>query len=662
MPKTLRRTIHPETRVIDAQTGLMEYVASDESLDSYNEIVKASGAQFSRFQKNAPFVDSHNYESIDCLLGKVVDFRVDGRRVVETVQWAIDVPSNLLAQKGFQMTAAGYLKAVSIGFIPISYVTRWDSDQAAFQEALEEINVPAGTDVRTIYLEWDQMELSACVVGANPNAVAQIEKAYQAGILDDADIEHFSTVSRDFARAFEQRRHQPRAYSFPAGKKASSGLDLLAAIGENYTNQPQSPMNKKDFSTEFDRLTGTTKSEFEGIEFARRNGSTSELERILRRAFAAVAQEKQASYGDPIARYFEQNPQRRLFWNGIARRIAGNLKIGTPEHKAVESAFGGTTNLEEMDARLRKVRAVSGINLQDTFGAGMLLSIPVADEVYDLLLSYGAYKYLGLRRMVGQYTQYPQATGWPTAVFITPTSQGTTTIPADTTLTGRSVATAANTIAALITVSREWLADEKVDLSEVLFSKFIQGTAQRIDYGCFQGNGQNDQTNGLTMGIFFDPAFATVNSVVGAGTVAGLTRPDFLNVVGAVNAAALQRMDEQPPRWYINPTFIPLLLQLWDGQAHNYLLKTPAETGGEWLLVGFPVTWATGAPANNAVGTKALAFGNPDAYLVALHEDFEISPSESGATFANNQTNFRSIGRGRSMTRDGSGMVTLTLR
>lgn len=656
----LRRTIHPQTRVLDAQTGLVEYVASDETLDSYNEIVKASGARFDRFEKNAPFVDSHNYESIDCLLGQVVDFRVTGRRVVETVQWAIDVPTNLLAQKGFQMTAAGYLKAVSIGFMPVSYVTKWDSNPTAFQEALKDMNVAAGTDVRTIYLEWSQMELSACVVGANPNAVAQIEKAYQAGILDDSDIKQFSALSRDFARAFERRNHQRRAYSFPAGKK--SGLELLAAIGENPTTQPQSTMNKNDFSTEFDRLTGTTKGALESIELARRNGSPRELERIMRRAFAAVAQEKQASHGDPIARYFEENPERRLFWNGIARRLSGTLRAGTPEYKAVESAFGGKTGLEEIAAQSSQARAVSGINLQDNFGAGMLLAIPVADEVYDLLLNYGAYKYLGLRRMVGQYTSYAQATGWPTAVFITPTYQGTTTIPADTTLAGRGIVPAANSIASLITVSREWLGDEKVDLSEVLFSKFVQGTAQRIDYGCFQGNGANDPANGMTTGIFFDPAIGTVNSAIGAGTIAGLTRPDFINVLGAVNAAALQRMDQQPPRWYINPAFIPLLLGLWDGQAHNYLLKTPAETGGEWLLVGFPVTWATAAPANNAVGTKALAFGNPDAYLVALHEDFEISPSEEGPTFANNQTNFRSIGRGKSMTRDASGLVTLTLR
>src|SRR5579859_3128067 len=111
--QALRRTIHPEIKVIDEKTGIVEYIASDESLDSYNEIVKADGARFNRFQKNAPFLDSHNYESVRCLLGNVIDWRVQNRQVVETVKWAIDagLPEDHLANIGFKMTVAGYLKA-----------------------------------------------------------------------------------------------------------------------------------------------------------------------------------------------------------------------------------------------------------------------------------------------------------------------------------------------------------------------------------------------------------------------------------------------------------------------------------------------------------------------------------------------------------------------
>ena len=186
----LCREIHPVIKVIDEKLGLVEYVASDESIDSYGEIVRAGGADFSRFKKNAPFVDSHDYSSIARCLGKVVDYTVKNNSVVETVQWALGVSQNEgLADWGFKMTAAGYLKAVSIGFLPTRYATKWDSNPSAYQEALEDIEMPQGASVNVVYLAWQQLELSACCIGANMNAVA---KAYKAGIINDAALEKIS--------------------------------------------------------------------------------------------------------------------------------------------------------------------------------------------------------------------------------------------------------------------------------------------------------------------------------------------------------------------------------------------------------------------------------------------------------------------------------------
>lgn len=188
--KTLRREIHPVVKVLDEKQGLVEYVASDESIDSYGEIVRANGVDFSRFQKNAPFVDSHNYESIGCCLGNVVDYAVKNDTVVETVKWAIGVSSNeTLADWGFAMTKAGFLKAVSIGFLPTKYVTKWDNNPSAWVEACEDVEMTPGANVSCIYLAWQQLELSACCIGANGNAVA---KAYKAGILSDAALEKIS--------------------------------------------------------------------------------------------------------------------------------------------------------------------------------------------------------------------------------------------------------------------------------------------------------------------------------------------------------------------------------------------------------------------------------------------------------------------------------------
>lgn len=199
---TLRRTIHPETRVLDAKTGLVEYVASDESLDSYREVIRADGWRFSNFSKNAPFVDSHDYSTIEKQLGAVLDFKVVGKKLVETVQWAKDVAANKLAQLGWAMTEAGFLKAVSVGFWPTKSVTRWDQNQNDYNAQLADLGLDKADDARkprTIYLEQEQIELSAVIIGANPNALA---KSYKAGLLTDADLDFLSTEqSRQLTRS-----------------------------------------------------------------------------------------------------------------------------------------------------------------------------------------------------------------------------------------------------------------------------------------------------------------------------------------------------------------------------------------------------------------------------------------------------------------------------
>lgn len=187
----LRRELHPEIRVLDEARGLVEYVASDETLDSFREVIRADGWRFNRFTRNAPFVDSHDYRSIDKLLGRVTDFCVSGRKLVETVRWAIDVPDARLARYGFEMTRAGYLKAISPGFFVTRAVSRWDLDPSGWREQLADLGYTEENGPLRIFTEQEQVELSACVIGANPNALA---RAYKAGVLDDSAIDFLSSA------------------------------------------------------------------------------------------------------------------------------------------------------------------------------------------------------------------------------------------------------------------------------------------------------------------------------------------------------------------------------------------------------------------------------------------------------------------------------------
>ena len=186
-----RRELIVTPKILDEAKGLVRYVASDETLDCYNEIVRANGWQFTYFSKNAPFVDSHDYSTIKNLLGQVVDFRVVGNALEEDVMYSRELGT--LGEWAFKMVRDGFLRAVSVGFVPTALCSKWDSDKTAFLSQCDALKLDPSTAAKLqgVYLKQEQIELSQCVIGANPNALA---KAYKGGCLTEQDIDQLSAL------------------------------------------------------------------------------------------------------------------------------------------------------------------------------------------------------------------------------------------------------------------------------------------------------------------------------------------------------------------------------------------------------------------------------------------------------------------------------------
>lgn len=235
--KTLQRTIHPVVKVLDSEAGLVEYVASDETVDSYREVIRVNGWKFDLFRKNAPFVDSHNYSSIDHLLGRVEDFRIEkGAKpaLVETVRWAKD--ASPLAELGWRLTEGGFLKAVSVGFWPVRFASKFDADPALYKSLLLELGMGGEKAPVRIYTEQQQVELSACILGANPSALA---RAFKAECIKEADIELIEQRSAEVFQAEENllqgrtETETARTAANPADAvlaRQRAELDLLATV------------------------------------------------------------------------------------------------------------------------------------------------------------------------------------------------------------------------------------------------------------------------------------------------------------------------------------------------------------------------------------------------------------------------------------------------
>jgi HK97 family phage major capsid protein len=599
----IRRQIHPETRIVDARKGIVDYVASDETLDSYKEIIRASGWRFTNFAKNAPFVDSHDYSTISKCLGRVIDFRVANGQLIERVQWAIDVPENELAQIGWKMTAANYIKAVSVGFFPTKFLT--PNSGQAWTDALAELELTGDTEVRTIYTEQEQVELSACIIGANPNALA---KARSDGIIGDGHLDRFPAIREAI------RQRTGRTFSFPPATQTP-------------TTDPMT--NLHDIFARRSGVPPTSKAAFEKVENLRRDGTRDEIGRAVTQARIATALERRNAGLDPVEQYLEQ-PGMREFWNALARCL---LKQPYPEEFAP---------------------VFKDLDLQATGpGAAWFLPQAMSDQIFDLLPIYGAFNFLGLRKLPKLFTKFPAVTGLPSAVFINSTA-APQAIPADTAFLGTSLLPQANQVASMLPISLQLFEDAAVDLGSVLARYFVQGLSSRVDYAAFQGNGVADASNGGMTGIMAAATVKTFNAA--KSTVESLDRMDFLGVLSTIAPSALQR----ECRWFINPGFIPLLLRIAEGNGAYWTLKTPAETSdGTWSLVGFPVTWAAQMPAVDAPGQKFAAFLQPDSYLVGLSDEFAIGASDFYG-WSTLQKVFRAYARVWCQLRDATGVATLT--
>jgi len=187
----IRREFAVVPRVLSETEGTIEFVASDETLDCYGEIVRVNGWQFTHFAKNAPFVNSHDYSDIKQLLGQVTDWRVEKNQLVETVKYIREEGS--LGAMAFKLVRDGFLRAVSVGFVPVAMASKWDGNSGAFLAQIAELKLDpvAATQLRAVYLKQEQIELSQCIIGANPSALA---KAYAAKTLSEQELEKLSVM------------------------------------------------------------------------------------------------------------------------------------------------------------------------------------------------------------------------------------------------------------------------------------------------------------------------------------------------------------------------------------------------------------------------------------------------------------------------------------
>lgn len=131
---------------------VLEFVASDATLDRTGEIIQAAGWRLENYRRNPVFQNAHNYGDVRHTLGRAIAVEVRDNRLWLRVRFAAEV--NPCARLAYELYRRGFLNAVSVGFLPL----RWE-------------NGSERTPWRRRFLEQELLEVSAVAVPANPNAL-----------------------------------------------------------------------------------------------------------------------------------------------------------------------------------------------------------------------------------------------------------------------------------------------------------------------------------------------------------------------------------------------------------------------------------------------------------------------------------------------------------
>ena len=148
---------------IDKPTGssrTVTFVASDESVDRYGDIIRASGWDLSHFKNNPVLLFGHDSTVVP--IGKVSEIAVEGSRLIATAQFREEGKSEY-ADDVYNAIQEGMLNAVSVGFLPTkapNYI--WAADDPKHE------NWPTGYE----FVGQELLELSVVPVPANAQALA----------------------------------------------------------------------------------------------------------------------------------------------------------------------------------------------------------------------------------------------------------------------------------------------------------------------------------------------------------------------------------------------------------------------------------------------------------------------------------------------------------
>lgn len=423
----------------------------------------------------------------------------------------------------------------------------------------------------------------------------------------------------------------------PEGKGGGGGInldpdqakDVIEGVKNLRTDLGKVKSAQETLLADVTRLNGETKSALDDLTKVKNTcNDVATLSASIKRLEVSLKRESRMAYGSPVAR-ISADPELRARFNAAVRMAVSKNGDTDEVVKQITKALG-----------------------EDSSPGSTMISTGLAKEIYDTLATYGVWNTFGVRRMGTKLTSFPVKTARPVANVIL-TEGGT--ISDDETKAGTSVNLEVEVIAALLNVSRQVLTDAEFDVTADVMNDFVEAFNYRLDFLALRSDSTADATNGGMTGAFVGGTAAVAAST--HTTVGSLDLADFIKVLATVDSAVLARS----PKWWIHPTLLAKVGGIKDGNGRPLFqtaLEAPAP-GAIGTILGFPVVLANVAPTTDSASAKVAVFGDPNALVVGIREDFVF---ESSDEFRWNtlERSFRGYGRAGVKIRRATGLAVLT--
>ena len=171
-------------------------VFSTDSVDRHGEVV-VQNWELKNFKKNPVYLDSHNYNSIEHIIGKVNKIKVADNKLEGDIEFAMSNPKGVMAS---EMARDGFLNASSVGFIPKEFDDKWEKILKSELLEISAVSVPANPEATYDKKQYETKDNSGEDIrvdetGEKQDEISDSEEEQQEDIKEEIADEVLETKS-----------------------------------------------------------------------------------------------------------------------------------------------------------------------------------------------------------------------------------------------------------------------------------------------------------------------------------------------------------------------------------------------------------------------------------------------------------------------------------